>query len=390
MQPHPKKPPLPKMSPHPKKSPLTELPPQPKKTPHPKKQPLPEMPPEPKKTPHPKKPPLPKMSPHPKKSPPTELPPQPKKTPHPKKQPLPKMPPEPTTSQNATTSKETTGSKSCDLLCVHVKVTRTSRSKPKKQHEMMQTTTITKWFDLPLDLMVNILSRVVAIEKLWNVRKVCRDWRKICKDPSMWRVIYMDSRKMCKNAVDRSQGQLVDITMVGFCDDELLDYVADRSPKLIRLEIAYPEFSVGNLSKALKKLPKLEELSIHCAFRLQVDQALGSYCPELKTLRLNRWYSIFCDEEIIAICENLRELRHFEIRMNRSLSNTGLQAILDGCPCLKVLDLRLCPYVDLKGDIGKRLEQIERVLHTERVNVDPYSERGYFMDLETFRRLMMV
>ena len=36
------------------------------------------------------------------------------------------------------------------------------------------------------------------------------------------------ARKMCKNAVDRSQGQLVDITMVGFCDGELLEYVADR------------------------------------------------------------------------------------------------------------------------------------------------------------------
>nr|GEW31763.1 hypothetical protein [Tanacetum cinerariifolium] len=168
----------------------------------------------------------------------------------------------------------------------------TSRSKSKKQHEMMQTTTTTKWFDLPLDLMVNILSRVVAVDKLWNVRKVCRDWRKICKDPSMWRVIYMDS----------------------FCDDELLDYVADRSPKLSRLEIAYPKFSVGNLSKALKKLPKLEELSIRDAFELQLDQTL-------------------------------------------------------------VLDLRLCPYVDLKGDIEKRLEQIECVLHTERVNVDPYSKR---------------
>nr|GFC12458.1 hypothetical protein [Tanacetum cinerariifolium] len=150
----------------------------------------------------------------------------------------------------------------------------------------------------------------------------------------MWRVIYMDSklrsdcrpypwpsglpiyapgaeitaRKMCKNVVDRSQGQLVDITMVGFCDDELLDYVADRSPKLSRLEIAYPKFSVGNLSKALKKLPKLEELSIRDAFELQLDQTLGSYCPKLKTLRLNR--CLIGDEEIIAISENLRELRH--------------------------------------------------------------------------------
>nr|GEY61333.1 hypothetical protein [Tanacetum cinerariifolium] len=123
-----------------------------------------------------------------------------------------------------------------------LKVKRTSKS----------TITTTTWFDLPMDLMVNILRRVVAVEKLWNDQKVCRDWRKICKDPFMWRAIYVDSYsfsdcrpypwlsdlsiddveitaiKICENAVDRSQGQLVDITMVGFCDDELLEVVADR------------------------------------------------------------------------------------------------------------------------------------------------------------------
>ncbi|PWA89509.1 F-box domain, Leucine-rich repeat domain, L domain-like protein [Artemisia annua] len=286
-----------------------------------------------------------------------------------------------------------------------VAVKETSRSKPKKQHEMIQSTAT--WFDLSLDLMVDILCRVAAVEKLGNVRKVCRDWHKICKDPSMWRVVYIDSeycsdcrpypwpsglpkdqvtaRMMCRNAVDRSQGQLVDITMIGFCDNELLEYVADRSPLLSRLEVAYYEDSVESLSKALKKLPKLEELSIYCALDLQVDKAWGSYCPELKTLRLNRCNDIG-DEEIIAISENLRELRHLEIHANVNLSNTGVQAILDGCPCLKVLDLRLCVYVDLNGDIGKRLEHIECVLHTEPVKYDPYYEGDDFTDLKTFRK----
>ena len=55
----------------------------------------------------------------------------------------------------------------------------------------------------------------------------------------------------------------------------------NRSPNLIYLEIKSSEFIAGSLCKALKKLPKLEELSIFC------DQALcNSYCSQLKTLEL--------------------------------------------------------------------------------------------------------
>ncbi|PWA68482.1 F-box domain, cyclin-like protein [Artemisia annua] len=70
-------------------------------------------------------------------------------------------------------------------------VTRTSTSKLKKQHEMKQTTR--NWLDLPSDIMANILSRVSVIEILWNVQIVCTKWHKICKDPYVWRVIYIDN-----------------------------------------------------------------------------------------------------------------------------------------------------------------------------------------------------
>lgn len=232
-----------------------------------------------------------------------------------------------------------------------VAVKRTSRSKPKKQLEMMQSTT--KWSDLPLDLKCEILSTVIYMDK-----KLLRG-----SPTDNYEARKILARERCKNAVDRSRGKLFGITMVGFCDGALLEYVADRSPKLSFLEIEDPDSSVRSLSKALEKLPKLEELSIRSAY-LQVDQALFSYCPELKTLRLNRCGNIG-DKEIIAISENLRELRHLEMRWNYYLSNTGLQAILDGCPRLEVLDLQVCPYVDLTGDIGERLKQIKYVLHTK-------------------------
>lgn len=94
------------------------------------------------------------------------------------------------------------------------------------------------WLDLPSDIMCNILYRIGVTDILQNAQKVCTTWRTICKDPSIWRVIYMDYynspsacyrlQNMCKNVVDRSQGQLVDITIVGFVDDDLLLYLARR------------------------------------------------------------------------------------------------------------------------------------------------------------------
>ncbi|KAD6795490.1 hypothetical protein E3N88_06386 [Mikania micrantha] len=90
--------------------------------------------------------------------------------------------------------------------------------------------------------MVNILQRIGVIEILDNAQKVCTAWRAIDMDLAMWRVFYMENylgssgitvyRKMFKQAVDKSQGKLAELTMVGFCDYELLQFVADRSDRL--------------------------------------------------------------------------------------------------------------------------------------------------------------
>ncbi|GJU24373.1 putative F-box/LRR-repeat protein 23 [Tanacetum coccineum] len=141
------------------------------------------------------------------------------------------------------------------------------------------------WLDIPSDIMMNILQRINAIEIVLNVQRVCTNWRQICKDPCTWRVIYLDydihikhwpctrpfylafsykaCHEICKLIVDRSQGQLVDITIVGFCDDELLEYVADRSSQLRRLEIGSRKFIyLYHLTKVLKKFPLLEDLNL--------------------------------------------------------------------------------------------------------------------------------
>ncbi|KAL0746400.1 hypothetical protein Bca101_028402 [Brassica carinata] len=77
------------------------------------------------------------------------------------------------------------------------------------------------WAELPPELISSILLRLNSIEILETAQKVCRSWRRVCKDPSMWRKIDMDNdgdlgsmgydlEIMCRHAVDRSQGGLLE------------------------------------------------------------------------------------------------------------------------------------------------------------------------------------
>ncbi|XP_048606903.1 F-box protein SKIP19-like [Brassica napus] len=98
------------------------------------------------------------------------------------------------------------------------------------------------WADLPPELMSSILLRIGAIDVLENAQRVCRSWRRVCKDPSMWSKIDMrndgdledmdyDPEIICRHAVDRSQGGLVEIDIGYFGTDDLLNYIAVRSTK---------------------------------------------------------------------------------------------------------------------------------------------------------------
>ncbi|KAL8251285.1 hypothetical protein R6Q59_034978 [Mikania micrantha] len=293
--------------------------------------------------------------------------------------------------------------------------------KPKQIWRVKQPTR--NWLELPSDLMVNILQRISVIEILDNAQKVCTAWRAICMDPAMWRLIYMENnlgssgitvyRKMCKQAVDRSQGQLAELTMVGFCDYELLQFVADRARQLKRLEIVhYFGGMYGICCQALKKLSLLEELSL---FRTNISVehivAAGRCCPLLKTLKVNQseafktyssWKvedddadaedddvgnaaedddeeSMIVENEIaLAIGKNLPGLTHLEL-IGNCMENIGLQAILDGCCHLESLDLRRCLFVDLEGDLGKRcLQQIKHLkLPHESLEGYPHAYDAY-------------
>ncbi|XP_071719352.1 putative F-box/LRR-repeat protein 9 [Rutidosis leptorrhynchoides] len=245
----------------------------------------------------------------------------------------------------------------------------------------------TNWFDLPPELKVNILSRIGHFEILETAQYVCSDWYKVCKDPSMWKVInlywlretfYLSEVsygglpgiwKICKNVVDRSGGQLVDIVIPDLRTDEILMYVADRASQLKRLYMRVgrsDDSSIKTLHEALKKFPLLEELNVDSEYLTkEAIESAGRYCPLLKTLIFIQGgefsSSLKVNDEIgVAIGENLHELRHLKL-INNTISNIGLKAILDGCHQLESLDLSLCAHIDLNGDVVKRC--LERIKH---------------------------
>ncbi|KAL0877817.1 hypothetical protein Bca101_027526 [Brassica carinata] len=229
------------------------------------------------------------------------------------------------------------------------------------------------WAELPSDLTSSILGRLDAIDILENAQKVCTSWRLVCKDPEMWRKINMinsgdlglNLEIMCRHAVDRSQGGLVEIDIWHFGTDELLNYIADWSSNLRSLKLVKcsPITSEG-LTEALVKLPLLEELELsYCPLSVESLKVVGHSLPNLKTLKLNRLercFPLVSDDDALAIAETMPRLSHLQLFANK-LTDAGLNAILDNCPDLEHLDLRQCFGITFFGDLKKRCSERIRV-----------------------------
>ncbi|XP_004306412.1 PREDICTED: F-box protein SKIP19-like [Fragaria vesca subsp. vesca] len=246
------------------------------------------------------------------------------------------------------------------------------------------------WLEIPDDVTAAILTRVGAIGLLESAQMVCTKWHKICKDPLMWRRIDMrnDGRhhemdelaSMCRHAVDRSAGELVDITVEHFGTDDLLKYITDSSSSIRHLRLLSCEYDITTqgLVKVASKLPLLEELEITLCFNISHEavNVVGRSCPLLKSFKLNKewctiaemedWYDddtpsqVEDDLDALAIARSMRGLHHLQLYGNK-LTDDGLRKILDCCAHLESLDLRLCFSLNMGGDLGVRLEKIKEL-----------------------------
>ncbi|KAG2260656.1 hypothetical protein Bca4012_008659 [Brassica carinata] len=255
-----------------------------------------------------------------------------------------------------------------------------SSPSPSPSPTAMKEGEFANWAELPPELTSSILHRLGAIEVVETAQKVCRSWRRVCKDPSMWRRIDMRNlgdlgdtyyEKLCRHAVDLSRGELVEINLCHFATDSLLSYIADSSSNLRSLKVAMCyEITSEGLTEAVSKLPLLEDLEVsYCSVSGESLKAIGKSCPNLKTLKKNcvgyKRPRDECDDVALATAETMPGLRHLQLFGDR-LTDAGLNAILDGCPNLEHLDLRQCFNLNLVGDLEKRC--LERIKVVRRPN----------------------
>ncbi|XP_020978214.1 F-box protein SKIP19-like [Arachis ipaensis] len=94
------------------------------------------------------------------------------------------------------------------------------------------------WLDLPDDLTLMIIGKLMTFEILTSTQFVCPKWRRICMDPLLWCTINMcdigihnsvdyNLEKLCRHAIDRSCGHLIDISIEYFGTNNLLKYIID-------------------------------------------------------------------------------------------------------------------------------------------------------------------
>ncbi|XP_048625553.1 putative F-box/LRR-repeat protein 23 isoform X2 [Brassica napus] len=258
------------------------------------------------------------------------------------------------------------------------------------------------WSELPYELTSSILRRLDYTDILVNAQRVCTSWRRVCKDPAMWRKIDMRDlgkfrylvKTLCRliyhrHILDLSQGGLVELDMWYIGSDSLLDYIADRSSNLRSLKLdLISMITTDGLTEALGKLPLLEELELS-RYTLSGDslRVVGQSCPKLKTLKLHSLkirppgYGYGYDDDALAISETLHGLR-FLLLFGNCLTKVGLNAILDNCPDLEHLDLRLCFNFKLVGDLEKRCSERIKVLRRPFDSPEcPYDEREIHADI---------
>ncbi|EYU43244.1 hypothetical protein ABFS82_08G127300 [Erythranthe guttata] len=265
---------------------------------------------------------------------------------------------------------------------------------------VIESTPPPPWESLPPEITAAILQKLGAVEILMTAVKVCPTWWRVSKEyPSIWRCINMqDSNvlrpvllvKMCRCAVDLSQGQLTEININGFGTHDMILYISERSSQLKSLQLVNCRgILFASVVEAITNFPLLEELHLQqldCMITVNGIETIGISCPLLKSLSFcdrkkksmnfnNLGFydapGIECDKIAEAIAQNMPGLFQLQL-IGSKLTDVGLKAILCGCPNLVSLDLRGCFNVFTCADVEQLCLERIKDLKLPRDSMDGY------------------
>lgn len=132
----------------------------------------------------------------------------------------------------------------------------------------------------------------------------------------------------------------------------------------------------------IKNLPLLEELLLHdIPISKGAIEIVGLFCPMLQAFKLSKSINdycrrpIVCDVGALAIAENMPGLRHLQLSGHR-ITVVGLLAVLDNCPHLESLEMRL-NVGNLEPDLVRRLSKQIKVLRLSNVSTKKTKSDDY-------------
>ncbi|KAJ1691452.1 hypothetical protein LUZ63_015607 [Rhynchospora breviuscula] len=271
------------------------------------------------------------------------------------------------------------------------------------------------WAKLPRNVLMLTFCKLGMHQVLLRASSVCKPWREVAKNPTLWRRIDMGMsircfRRICKlreenSIVDATPlmraigtemtkvavkwgGNCVEQLLIGpACDANLFNYVADRARNLKSLSIIDNRAfcNVENMAKTLGQLKQLEELSIvRCTTPSgMMMKVVGTKCPQLKRLKIINpfWSGTFTTWEEgtstqLGIPEPMLQLEVLQLVLT-STTTVELMKIVERCPNLEILDLRSSPVQVTNDDIRNRCSK----LHTLILPHDIFSQaRNQYCD----------
>lgn len=220
---------------------------------------------------------------------------------------------------------------------------------------------------MPAEIMLLIFLKLGVVDVLVNVQNVCSYWRKLAKDPILFRSLDFQGaenfkldqlKRLAKEAVDRSQGQLLKFSSTEHLGwEEILLYVnyTKNSPKSLHLREKTTISAIG-LAEVFRGLHSVEELDMWCiTFDDIVIEQVGRTCQKLTTFRfhIDCGWAVCSDQEVSTMVKNLPQLRRLSLA-EFVLTNRGVQTILDGCPLLEHLDLQYCLCDNVEKGLWER------------------------------------